>query len=181
MNDRPMRADARRNRESIIAAARSAFDTGEQLRFDDFAARADVGVGTLYRHFPTRAALAAAVYGEEVEALCEVAYDSARPAGERLDAFLLSFVDYIVEHAALARALAAAVDEVAQTAGGAKVERTLTDLMAAAAADGAIRDGIPPGSVLIALHGIGSAIDRSQWATEARATARLIIRGLKQP
>ena len=56
---RALRADARRNRDAIIAAAREVFDRDEHLRFDDFASRAGVGVGTLYRHFPTREALAA--------------------------------------------------------------------------------------------------------------------------
>lgn len=105
--DVPMRADARRNRASIIAAARRAFDSDEQLRFDDFAARAGVGVGTLYRHFPTREALAAAVYQDEVEALCARAQDSSLPAGEALFGFLRDFVGYILDHAALARTLAA--------------------------------------------------------------------------
>ncbi|MBT1610948.1 TetR/AcrR family transcriptional regulator [Curtobacterium flaccumfaciens pv. poinsettiae] len=79
--EKPMRADARRNRDAIIAAARTAFERDEQLRFDDFAGRAGVGVGTLYRHFPTRAALAAAVYRGEVDVLCRRARDSTLPPG----------------------------------------------------------------------------------------------------
>src|ERR1700712_3209295 len=75
---RALRVDAQRNRDAIVAAARSAFDRDEQLRFDDFAARAGVGVGTLYRHFPTREALAAAVYQGEVAALLDEARDSTR-------------------------------------------------------------------------------------------------------
>ncbi|MBF4588225.1 TetR/AcrR family transcriptional regulator [Curtobacterium sp. VKM Ac-2887] len=175
---KPLRADARRNRAAIIAAARSVFDQGESLRFDDFAARAGVGVGTLYRHFPTRAALAAAVYKNEVTALCDQASDSTQPPGMRLEMFLHAFVDYVVEHAALARALAADVDSSAQAEGGSQLERTLTDLIAGAAAEGAIRCDVTPGAVLIALHGIGSAIDRPQWATESRIVVGLIVRGL---
>lgn len=175
---KPLRADARRNRAAIIAAARSVFDNGEPLRFDDFAARAGVGVGTLYRHFPTRAALAAAVYRDEVTALCAQAGDSTQPSGRRLEVFLHAFVEYVVEHAALARALAADVDPSAQAEGGSELERTLTDLMASAAADGAIGTDATPGAVLIALHGIGSAIDRPQWATESRTVVGLIVRGL---
>ena len=64
MTDRPLRADARRNREALVATAREVFDAGGffDLRFDDFAGLADVGTGTLYRHFPTRESLAEAVY-----------------------------------------------------------------------------------------------------------------------
>ena len=72
-----LRADARRNRQAILDAAKAVFERDEQVRFDDFAAHAGVGVGTLYRHFPTREALAAAVYEGEVAALCA----RARSAG----------------------------------------------------------------------------------------------------
>ncbi|MEV4897507.1 TetR family transcriptional regulator, partial [Nonomuraea sp. NPDC055795] len=58
--DKPLRADAQRNRDALIATAREVFDAGDffDLRFDDFAQLAGVGTGTLYRHFPTRQALA---------------------------------------------------------------------------------------------------------------------------
>ncbi|MFT2690708.1 TetR/AcrR family transcriptional regulator [Clavibacter zhangzhiyongii] len=127
--DKPLRADARRNREAIIAAARAVFEHDEQLRFDDFAARAGVGVGTLYRHFPTREALAAAVYRGEVDALCERGRASSLPPAEALETFLRAFVDYVLEHAPLARTLAGIVDDAARDEGGSELERTLTDLM----------------------------------------------------
>ena len=178
--EKTLRADARRNRDAIIAAARSVFEQDEQLRFDDFAARAGVGVGTLYRHFPTREALAAAVYRGEVAALCGRARDSTRPPGESLNAFLRAFVDYLVEHTGLARTLAAVVDPATQAEGGSELERTVADLMTRAAADSAIRDDVTPGAVMIALHGIGSATDRPRWAAESRAIVALIIRGLER-
>ncbi|MCC2031587.1 TetR/AcrR family transcriptional regulator [Microbacterium allomyrinae] len=177
--ERAMRADARRNRDAIVAAARAVFDRDEQLRFDDFASRAGVGVGTLYRHFPTREALAAAVYHDEVTALCEHARASARPAGETLEAFLRGFADYVIAHAALARTLAALVAPDVQADGGGELERTVSELMARAAADGAIRDDVPPGAVMVVLHGIGSTADRPLWPAEARAAVELLIDGLK--
>jgi AcrR family transcriptional regulator len=175
---RALRADARRNRDAIVSAARLVFDHEEQLRFDDFAARAGVGVGTLYRHFPTREALAAAVYEGEVAALCDQARDSTRSPGENLAVFLRRFVDYVVEHAALARTLAATVDPAVQTDVGSELERTVADLIAGAAAVGAIRDDVAPGAVMIVLHGIGSATDRPFWASESRAAVELLIAGL---
>ena len=174
-----MRADARRNRDAIIAAARTVFEHDEQLRFDDFAVRAGVGVGTLYRHFPTREALAAAVYQGEVEALCGEARGLTRPAGERLEAFLHAFVEYVVEHAALARALASVVDPATQAEGGSELERTLADVMARAVDEGAIREDASAGAVLVALHGIGSATDRPDWAVEARGLVELVVGGLR--
>ncbi|WEK61011.1 MAG: TetR/AcrR family transcriptional regulator [Candidatus Microbacterium colombiense] len=175
---RPMRADARRNRDAIVAAARTAFDRDEQLRFDDFAHRAGVGVGTLYRHFPTREALAVAVYQDEVTALCARARASTRPPGEALAAFLRGFADYVIAHAALARTLAALVGPDVQADGGTELERTVGELMARASAAGAIRADIPSGAVLVILHGIGSTADRPLWEAESRAAMELLIEGL---
>jgi AcrR family transcriptional regulator len=72
--ERPKRADARRNEEKLIAAAREAFaENGVDTSLEDIARRAGVGIGTLYRHFPTRPALLEAVYLEEVQAICSSA------------------------------------------------------------------------------------------------------------
>src|SRR3954467_1108047 len=71
--DKPLRADGQSKREALLATAREVFDAGGffDLRLRDFARLAGVGTGTLYRHFPTRAALAEAVYREELTALCD--------------------------------------------------------------------------------------------------------------
>jgi len=175
---RPLRADARRNRDAIVAAAREVFDRGEQLRFDDFAARAGVGVGTLYRHFPTREALAAAVYQGEVAALCDHARDPARTAAENLDALLRGFVEYVVAHAGLARTLAAVVAPDVTADGAAELEGTVADLLTRAAADGDVGGDVPVGAVMVVLHGVGSATDRPHWAAESRAAVELLLAGL---
>ncbi|MDO4027561.1 TetR/AcrR family transcriptional regulator [Clavibacter michiganensis] len=177
--DKPLRADARRNREAIIAAARAVFEHDEQLRFDDFAARAGVGVGTLYRHFPTREALAAAVYRGEVAALCERGRASTLPPAEALERFLRAFVDYVLEHAPLARTLAGIVDDAARDEGGSELERTLTDLMSRGVADGTLRDDVSARAVMMALHGIGAAADGPRRAPDAREVASLLARGLR--
>jgi AcrR family transcriptional regulator len=177
--ERPLRADARRNRDAIIAAARDVFDRDEQLRFDDFAARAGVGVGTLYRHFPTREDLAAAVYEGEVAALCSEAHDPARSAGENLEAFLRGFVDYVLSHTGLARTLASVADPTVLANGGLELERTVTELVTRAVVDGAIRADVAVGAVMIVLHGIASAHHRPLWAEEARAAMELLLSGLK--
>jgi AcrR family transcriptional regulator len=71
---RPKRADARRNYEKVLNAAREAFaEGGESTSLEEIARRAGVGIGTLYRHFPTRQALLEAVYVGEVEEVCETA------------------------------------------------------------------------------------------------------------
>ena len=101
---RPKRADARRNYDQLIAAARQAFtEKDRSASLEDIARRAGVGIGTLYRHFPTRAALIEAVYVEEVEALAR-SVDSV--AGlepwDALTTWLHGFVGYIAAKQALA-------------------------------------------------------------------------------
>ena len=78
LTERPKRADARRNEEKLVAAAREAFaERGVETSLEDIARRAGVGIGTLYRHFPTRPALLEAVYLEEVQAICRSADEFA--------------------------------------------------------------------------------------------------------
>jgi len=177
--ERALRADARRNRDSIVAAARDVFDRDEQLRFDDFAARAGVGVGTLYRHFPTREDLAAAVYEGEVAALCDQADDPARSGGENLEVFLRGFVEYVLSHTGLARTLASVADPTVLANGGMEIERTVTELVIRAVEDGAIRADVVVGAVMIVLHGIASAHHRPLWTEESRAAMELLLGGLK--
>lgn len=104
---RPKRADARRNHEKLLAAAREAFaEAGVSASLEDIARRAGVGIGTLYRHFPTRQALFERVYVEEVEALCRAADELAgRPPWDALAEWLRRFVTYTATKRAIAEAL----------------------------------------------------------------------------
>jgi len=88
-------------------------------------------------------------------------------------------VEYVVTHAGLARRLAAVVDPAVQADGGIELESTVADLLSRAASDGAIRNDVAVGAVMIVLHGIGSATDRPHWASEARATVDLLLAGLR--
>jgi AcrR family transcriptional regulator len=101
--DRPKRADARRNYDKLINAARQAFtDLGSSASLEEIARRADVGIGTLYRHFPTRQDLLQAVYVEEVEALAASAEDfTDLPPWDALVSWLRRFVAYALAKRAL--------------------------------------------------------------------------------
>jgi AcrR family transcriptional regulator len=104
---RPKRADARRNYEKVLAAAREAFaEGGEATALEDIARRAGVGIGTLYRHFPNRQALLEAVYVDEVEAMCRSAaeLDGSDP-WEALNRWFERFIAYIGTKRALAAEL----------------------------------------------------------------------------
>lgn len=104
---RPKRADARRNYEKLLAAARTAFTEDDaEASLEDIARRAGVGIGTLYRHFPSRQNLIEAVYVDEVEALSRTAQDMADlPPWEALVGWLRRFVGYVRTKQALAQEL----------------------------------------------------------------------------
>jgi AcrR family transcriptional regulator len=104
---RPMRSDARRNYEKLLAAGREAFtEDGSSASLEEIARRAGVGIGTLYRHFPTRQALLEAVYVEEVETMCRSAAELADDEPwDALIAWLHRFVDYMATKEALAQEL----------------------------------------------------------------------------
>ena len=120
---RPKRADARRNYDKLIAAAREAFtERDSSASLEDIARRAGVGIGTLYRHFPTRTDLIEAVYVEEVEALCRSADDLGdAPPWDALVGWLHRFIGYVATKHALAEELYVVADrdaEVFKTAAG---------------------------------------------------------------
>jgi AcrR family transcriptional regulator len=105
--DRPKRADARRNYEKVLGAAREAFaEGGESTALEEIARRAGVGIGTLYRHFPNRQALLEALYADEVEEVCRSAaeLEGAEP-WEALSAWFERFIAYIATKQALASEL----------------------------------------------------------------------------
>ncbi|GAA0555229.1 TetR/AcrR family transcriptional regulator [Paractinoplanes ferrugineus] len=104
---RPQRADARRNFDALLAAARSAFaENGTDASLEDIARRAGVGIGTLYRNFPARRDLFEAVYVEEVNQLSEVATAVASlPPWEALTVWLERFVAYAGTKRAIIEAL----------------------------------------------------------------------------
>jgi AcrR family transcriptional regulator len=188
--DKPLRADAQRNRAALVAKAREVFDSGAffDLRYDDFAALAGVGTGTLYRHFPTRQALAEAVYREEIAALGARARElqAALPADEALSVFLRGMVAHMQAHQGLARTLAtlltaSSANSASLAEGGHMLEQAVSDLVAAAVQDGTVRDDVSAASVMMALHGIGAAHDRYGWQAEAEGLITLVLDGLRRP
>ena len=104
---RPKRADARRNYEKVLTAAREAFaEGGESTALEEIARRAGVGIGTLYRHFPNRQALLEALYVNEVEEVCRSAaeLDGSDP-WEALNSWFEQLLGYLATKQALAQEL----------------------------------------------------------------------------
>ena len=108
---RKPRADSARNRQLLIDAAKAGFaDVGLDVSLEEIARRAGVGIGTLYRHFPSREAVVEAVYRREVEQLAEAVPQllKSSPPGEALHQWMHLFVDYIATKRLIAPSLGAA-------------------------------------------------------------------------
>lgn len=107
--EKPMRADARRNREKVIEAARAEFASeGQDAQMPDIAKRAGVGVGTVYRHFPTKEALVEALVRDHFSRIADLAEAAVDADGEPWDRFI-SLATICGERCASDRGLAAAV------------------------------------------------------------------------
>lgn len=109
---RPLRADAQRNRDRLMETALDAFTTeGADVTLDAIAKRAGVGIGTLYRHFPTRESLVEAVYRNELAKLCDAVPEllAALPPHEATRAWMDRFVDYMATKQGMGDALRAVI------------------------------------------------------------------------
>ncbi|MBZ6081070.1 TetR/AcrR family transcriptional regulator [Streptomyces olivaceus] len=192
---KPMRADARRNRERLLRAAAGVFaEHGAGASLDDIARRAEVGTGTLYRHFPTRQALLEAVYLESVEAIAARAdtIAAARPPGAALVAWLGELAVGMLQVRGLKALLGTAVtgaEAAADRAGRAdRADRACGDcvrgaaerLVRAAQEAGAVRGDVAPIDVLRLVHGVVTACE-SAGETDGTAVRRylsLLMEGL---
>ncbi|WP_037344481.1 TetR/AcrR family transcriptional regulator [Sciscionella sediminilitoris] len=181
---RPLRADARRNREALLAAAREAFLSGDtDSHVEEIARSAGVAVGTLYRHFETREALIEEVYRQEVDELC------AAPAAllERYspEEALRRFLLLLVEHAAVGKGMSVALESIMATASPVfEAARTqmadaLTQLLDAGVTAGVVRDGVTGPTLLRALGGICGMRATEGWQDEARQITALLFDGLR--
>lgn len=154
---RRRRADAQRNIGSLVQTASEVFaESGLDVPIREIADRAGVGVGTLYRHFPTRSDLVVAVFRKEVNESVEAASVLAaeRPPGEALERWVEGYVDFIAAHRGLAAAFNSG-DPALEGLPAYFLERLgplVQALLDAAAVDGQIRAGVKANELL---HGVG--------------------------
>jgi AcrR family transcriptional regulator len=182
---RSPRADAQRNRELLLAAALKLFTSSNvEVTLSAVAEGAGVGIGTLYRHFPTRDALVEAVYRHEVERLSEDAAKllQAMPAEAALEEWLRRYSDLIVAKRGLKDALQSIFEPGADTYAFSRDRMTeaMTLLLDTAAKSGAIRDGIDPQDVLLAVAASAwSFAGDKDWKERAGRVLRLVMDGLR--
>jgi len=179
---RKPRADAERNRERVLEAAKEAFTrSGADASLDDIAKQASVGPGTLYRHFHSREALIEAVYRTEVEKLAaaERNFATTMPPIEALRAWMLLFVDYIATKKIIAPALNTLVGDpqkVFETS-YTQVWEAMRALVKRAVKSGDIRKDLDPIDFLRALIGVSNVATSPDWLQSARRLVDILITG----
>lgn len=181
---RKPRADAQRNRERLVEAAKAVFaDAGPDASLEEIARRAAVGIGTLYRHFPTRDAVLEAVYRRELDQLADAGrrlLDSATP-GEALHEWMRLFVDYIATKKVVAPALGAALGEISAShaASGLTLTDAMVRLVKRAAECGDIRADADPEDLLRVLVGMTYGNDSPNWQASALRLVDILMDGLR--
>ena len=161
-----MRADARRNRERLLAAATTAFaEKGADAPLEDIAKRAGLGIGTLYRHFPTRLALQEGVFRSQVETVCDRGRElaGAPSPGDAFAAWLRVLAGFLTTKRGLSGALIAnfGKDSEVMSSCGQSMRATAAQLLERAQKAGALRSDISAMDVLRLMHGIGVAVEHS--------------------
>jgi AcrR family transcriptional regulator len=180
------RADALRNRERVLEAAKAVFNAGgPEASLEAVARRAGVGIGTLYRHFPTREALFEAVYRREVRQLVDLAEHLKTEAApvEALRRWMHANVEFVATKKGMSAALALAAhgssDLFAYTFDS--LTKAVGDLLNRAIEAGDIRSDISPEDLLRALVGLCYTQDKPGWQANVLRLVDVFVDGLCRP
>ncbi|MFJ9031646.1 TetR/AcrR family transcriptional regulator [Streptomyces sp. NPDC102274] len=157
--DRPVRADARRNREKLVAAARAAFAAADDtVTLESIAREAGVGIGTLYRHFPTREALVEAVYAAELDDVATSAPGllDKLPPEVALRAWMDGYAAFVATKRGMIDTLRTgwASGRIATPTTRERVTAAIGTILAQGAREGSLRADVDPGDVTTMLLGV---------------------------
>jgi AcrR family transcriptional regulator len=177
------RADAVRNHERVLAAAKAVFSAGgPDASLEAVARHAGVGIGTLYRHFPTREALFEAVYRREVEQLAELAEELKTEASavEALRHWLRAIVEFVATKKGMSAALALAVNSTSALTvySFERLTKAVGALLDRAVTAGEIRADIGPEDLLRALVGMCYLHDQPGWQASVLRLLDVLVDGL---
>jgi AcrR family transcriptional regulator len=181
---RKPRADAVRNRERVLEAAKAVFSAGgPDASLEAVARRAGVGIGTLYRHFPTRESLFEAVYRREVQQLGELAEQLMSEAApvDALRRWLRSNVEFVATKKGMSAALALAVQGSSELSAYSfdRLTKAIGALLDRAVAAGEIRSDISPEDVLRTLVGMCYMHDQPGWQKSVLRMVDVFVDGLR--
>jgi AcrR family transcriptional regulator len=177
------RADAVRNHERVLEAAKAVFSAGgPDASLEAVARRAGVGIGTLYRHFPTREALFEAVYRREVEQLAELAEELKAEVSptQALRHWLRANVEFVATKKGMSAALALAVNSTSELTAYSfeRLTKAVGALLDRAVAAGEIRADISPEDLLRALVGMCYLHDQPGWQASVLRLLDVFVDGL---
>ncbi|MGM4905608.1 TetR/AcrR family transcriptional regulator [Tardiphaga sp. 866_E4_N2_1] len=180
------RIDAQRNRQRLLETAKATFaEKGEAAGLEEIARLAGVGIGTLYRHFPTRDALVEAVYRNETQQLAEAAAELATTHApvEALRAWMRIFVDHIATKQLMAGVLGSIVGGCSDlyADAGAQIKTAMAMLVDRAVANGDIRLDLDPLDMLRALAGVANVSAGPNWEASAKRLVDILIAGVRTP
>jgi AcrR family transcriptional regulator len=180
----PRRADTRRNNERILAAALETLACSDGLSFNAIAKKAGVGVGTVYRHFPTPEALVLAVYRREVRHLVEVVPDllAAHPPEEAFRVWTSHLASYMMTKRGLAGALTTTGAPAHEDLPASTYDALLgavTTLLDACVRAGAVRPGLDPSTVMLALSSLKHLDPSADWQRQTENFTDLLWHGLR--
>jgi AcrR family transcriptional regulator len=177
---RSPRADAARNRERLLGAAKAVFSAGgPEASLEAVARRAGVGIGTLYRHFPTREALFEAVYRREVDELAALAEAASGLPAEALRAWVKANVEFVATKKGMAAALAlAAFNKDLSAYSFARLTEAAGLLIGRARQAGALRTDITPQELMRAVFGFCIVNDQPGWRETALKLIDVFLDGL---
>jgi AcrR family transcriptional regulator len=180
------RADAERNRARLLDAGKAAFASGRSpVTLDQIARDAEVGIGTLYRHFPTREALVEALYRQELATLCAGAAEllKARPPERALRCWMDRFADYVAAKREMADALRAVFGAGTVTVSQAREELTVAvrTILDAGAADGTLRGDVRPEDVVAMIVGVFTATSPDGGSEQRGRMFDLLVDAVRGP
>jgi AcrR family transcriptional regulator len=179
----PLRRDAQRNRDRLVEVARAAFAHGGDSSLDAIARGAGVGIGTLYRHFPTREALVEAVYESELEDVCANAERLAAelPADAALRAWMDRYVEFVRAKRGMADALPAVLAAGAGSETRARIRGAVDVLRAADASTRLLRDDVDSDDVVAGMIGVCLATRAPGQEAQTARLLDLLLAGLRAP
>ncbi|WP_188796483.1 TetR/AcrR family transcriptional regulator [Dyella nitratireducens] len=180
---RKPRADAERNRRRLAEVAKAAFaEQGADVSLEEIARRADVGIGTLYRHFPTRNAILEAIYRQEAEQLGAAATEllEKKTPVEALRAWMRLFVEYIATKKLILPALKASTGDTSELTAysSAHIRGAADVLVRRAIENGDIRKDVQMEDLLYALFGFANIDNQPDLVPRAHRLIDILVAGL---
>ena len=182
--DKPMRADAQRNRDLLLAAAVAAFShNAPEVTLESIAKDAGVGIGTLYRHFPSREALVDAAYRSELARLCDSVPELLAAASA--DKALRTWMDMFLEYTTTKRGMSDALRMVIASGGNpfaesrARLLAAFTALLSAGAVDGTLRSDIDAADLMASVSGVSLTVGEPGQRGQAGRLLDLVMDGLR--